>query len=210
MHATKQSTDQRGAMETIQKQPFGHWLLIAVAIGLGAYASGGSCRPLSATARRAAATTPRSAGWPPPPAAVAYAALCPWRSRSCWASSSQSSSNPHKQDRRRARVARRPVPGRRGGPVLRRRRALPGVQGPLEASSSMRTRPSRSAKRRSADHRDRRRRTPRADGRVRPDRLFVLKAAIDYDPQRPSAWTAPCPARPPELRTVPAGRSRSD
>ena len=38
MHATRQSTDQRGAMETIQNQPFGHWLLIAVAIGLGAYA----------------------------------------------------------------------------------------------------------------------------------------------------------------------------
>jgi hypothetical protein len=30
-------TNQRGAMETIQKQPFGHWLLIAVAVGLGGY-----------------------------------------------------------------------------------------------------------------------------------------------------------------------------
>jgi hypothetical protein len=27
MHATRQSTDQRGAMETIQNQPFGHCVL---------------------------------------------------------------------------------------------------------------------------------------------------------------------------------------
>src|SRR4249919_3396656 len=38
LHSTKQATDQRGAMETIRHQPFGHWLLIAVAIGLGGYA----------------------------------------------------------------------------------------------------------------------------------------------------------------------------
>ena len=30
--------DPRGAMETIQREPFGHWLLIAVAVGLGGYA----------------------------------------------------------------------------------------------------------------------------------------------------------------------------
>jgi hypothetical protein len=37
MHAGKERTDQRGAMQTIQDQPFGHWLLIIVAIGLGGY-----------------------------------------------------------------------------------------------------------------------------------------------------------------------------
>lgn len=38
MHSSNKATDQRGAMETIQKQPLGHWLLIAIAIGLGGYA----------------------------------------------------------------------------------------------------------------------------------------------------------------------------
>ena len=39
IHAGNETTNQRGAMQTIQQQPFGHWLLIAVAIGLGAYAA---------------------------------------------------------------------------------------------------------------------------------------------------------------------------
>ena len=38
LHASKSPTDQRGAMETIQHQPFGHGLLIAIAVGLGGYA----------------------------------------------------------------------------------------------------------------------------------------------------------------------------
>jgi hypothetical protein len=38
-HATPgSSANQKGALETIAKQPLGHWLLIVVAIGLGAYA----------------------------------------------------------------------------------------------------------------------------------------------------------------------------
>jgi len=37
-HASSRPSDQRGAMEKIQHQPFGHGLLIAVAIGLGGYA----------------------------------------------------------------------------------------------------------------------------------------------------------------------------
>jgi hypothetical protein len=37
MHAGSRSADQRGAMETIQQQPLGHWLLVAVAIGLAGY-----------------------------------------------------------------------------------------------------------------------------------------------------------------------------
>ena len=37
MHAGSRSADQRGAMHAIQQQPFGHWLLVAVAIGLGGY-----------------------------------------------------------------------------------------------------------------------------------------------------------------------------
>lgn len=37
-HSTQTPADQSGAMETIDRQPFGHWLLVAVAAGLGAYA----------------------------------------------------------------------------------------------------------------------------------------------------------------------------
>lgn len=38
MHAgSNRPADQRGAMETIQQQPLGHWLLLAVAIGLAGY-----------------------------------------------------------------------------------------------------------------------------------------------------------------------------
>ena len=36
-HSTRTPADQSGAMEAIDRQPFGHWLLVAVAAGLGAY-----------------------------------------------------------------------------------------------------------------------------------------------------------------------------
>ncbi len=38
IHSSNEKTNQRGAMQTIEKQPFGHGLLVAVAIGLGGYA----------------------------------------------------------------------------------------------------------------------------------------------------------------------------
>ena len=38
IHSSNEKTNQRGAMQAIEKQPFGHGLLIAVAIGLGGYA----------------------------------------------------------------------------------------------------------------------------------------------------------------------------
>jgi len=38
IHSSNEKTNQRGAMQTIEHQPFGHALLIAVAIGLGGYA----------------------------------------------------------------------------------------------------------------------------------------------------------------------------
>ena len=37
MHAGSRPANQRGAMEAIQQQPLGHWLLVAVAIGLAGY-----------------------------------------------------------------------------------------------------------------------------------------------------------------------------
>src|ERR671934_356610 len=39
VHAGGRVTDQRGALTTVNRQPFGHWLLVAVAIGLGGYAA---------------------------------------------------------------------------------------------------------------------------------------------------------------------------
>ena len=38
IHSSNEKTNQRGALQTIEKQPFGHGLLVAVAIGLGGYA----------------------------------------------------------------------------------------------------------------------------------------------------------------------------
>ena len=38
IHSSNEKTNQRGAMQSIEEQPFGHWLLVAVAVGLGGYA----------------------------------------------------------------------------------------------------------------------------------------------------------------------------
>jgi hypothetical protein len=89
-------TNQRGALETIQKQPFGHWLLIAVAVGLGGYAlwrfvqaafghgpEGGGDH--SVFGRIVAAAS-----------GCAYAAMCALAASVLAGASRQSSSNPHK------------------------------------------------------------------------------------------------------------------
>jgi Domain of Unknown Function (DUF1206) len=88
--------DQRGALETIQKQPFGHWLLIAIAVGLGGYAlwrfvqayfghgpEGGGDH--SAFGRVVAAAS-----------GCAYAAMCALAVSLLLGASSRSSSTPHK------------------------------------------------------------------------------------------------------------------
>lgn len=97
LHAGNEATNQRGAMETIQQQPFGHWLLIAVAVGLGAYSAwrfvqafvgqgpeGGGDH--STFGRIAAAAS-----------GCAYAAFCVLAITILLGSSSSSSSNPHRQ-----------------------------------------------------------------------------------------------------------------
>jgi uncharacterized protein DUF1206 len=96
-HTTpKTPTNQKGALETIDKQPLGHWLLIVVAAGLGAYAvwrfvqayvghgpeGGGDA---SAFGRVSAAAS-----------GVAYLAMCALAVSILLGSSSQSSSSPHK------------------------------------------------------------------------------------------------------------------
>jgi Domain of Unknown Function (DUF1206) len=96
-HATpKTPTNQKGALETIDKQPLGHWLLIVVAAGLGAYAlwrfvqayvghgpEGGGDD--SAFGRISAAAS-----------GVAYLAMCALAISILAGASSQSSSSPHK------------------------------------------------------------------------------------------------------------------
>jgi hypothetical protein len=97
VHAGNETTNQRGAMRTIEHQPFGHWLLIVVAIGLGAYSvwrfvqafagqgpEGGGDH--STFGRIAAAAS-----------GCAYAGLCVLAVTILLGSSSSSSSNPHKQ-----------------------------------------------------------------------------------------------------------------
>jgi hypothetical protein len=96
MHAGARA-DQRGAMEKIQHQPFGHWLLIAIAIGLGSYSAwrfvqayvgsgpeGGGDH--STLGRIAAAGS-----------GCAYAVMCALAISILLGTSSRSSSSPHKQ-----------------------------------------------------------------------------------------------------------------
>jgi hypothetical protein len=97
MHkGSSRPTNQRGALETIQKQPFGHWLLIAVAVGLGGYAlwrfvqaafgqgpEGGGDH--STFGRIVAAAS-----------GCAYTAMCALAVSVLAGASSHSSSNPHK------------------------------------------------------------------------------------------------------------------
>jgi hypothetical protein len=96
-HTTPGSpTNQRGALETIEKQPLGHWLLIVVAAGLGAYAiwrfvqayvghgpEGGGDG--STFGRISAAAS-----------GCAYLAMCALAVSILTGASSQSSSSPHK------------------------------------------------------------------------------------------------------------------
>jgi hypothetical protein len=96
MHSSTKATDQRGAMEAIQKQAFGNWLLIAVAVGLGGYAlwrfvqaivgqgpQGGGDH---STIGRIIATS----------SGVAYAGMCALAVSILVGSSSHSSTSPHK------------------------------------------------------------------------------------------------------------------
>jgi Domain of Unknown Function (DUF1206) len=95
-HSTRTPTDQTGAMQAIDRQPFGHGLLVAVAIGLGGYAlwrflqavagqgpEGGGDH--STTGRIAAAAS-----------GCVYAVLCALAVSILVGSSSNTSSSPHR------------------------------------------------------------------------------------------------------------------
>ena len=96
LHAPSSPSNQRGALETIQKQPFGHWLVIAVAIGLGAYA-------LWQFVQAAFGYGPEGGGDPSvigrisaAASGCAYAGLCALAVAIVVGASSRSSGNPHK------------------------------------------------------------------------------------------------------------------
>lgn len=96
MHTGGTATNQRGALETIQKQPFGHWLLIAVAVGLGGYAL---WRLVQAIAGHGPEGGGDQSGFGRASAAAsgcAYAGMCILAVSILMGASSQSSSNPHK------------------------------------------------------------------------------------------------------------------
>ncbi len=97
MHSAKNATDQRGAMETIQKQPFGHWLLIAVAVGLGGYALWRFVQAVVGQGPEGGgdhSTMGRIVAFC---SGVAYAGLCALAVSILLGASSGSSNNPHKQ-----------------------------------------------------------------------------------------------------------------
>jgi hypothetical protein len=96
MHSGGTPTNQRGALETIQKQPFGHWLLIAVAVGLGGYAL---WRFVQAAIGHGPEGGGDGSGFGRVSAAAsgcAYAGMCALAVSILIGASSQSSSNPHK------------------------------------------------------------------------------------------------------------------
>jgi Domain of Unknown Function (DUF1206) len=89
-------TNQRGALETVQRQPLGHWLLIAVAVGLAGYAL---WRFVQAFFGRG----PEGGGDPSAfgriaafASGCAYAAMCALAVSILLGASSRTSSNPHK------------------------------------------------------------------------------------------------------------------
>jgi Domain of Unknown Function (DUF1206) len=96
IHSGSRPANQRGAMETIQQQPLGHWLLVAVAIGLGGYSlwrfvqayfgSGPEGGGDHSTMGRVIAAA----------SGCAYAALCVLAVTILLGTSSSSSSNPHR------------------------------------------------------------------------------------------------------------------
>ena len=202
-------TNQRGALETIQRQPFGHWLLIAVAVGLGGYALWRFVQASSATAPRAAATV----GLRPHrrlASGIAYPAMCALAVSILLGTSSQRSSNPHNSA---AGVLGWPggqyIVGAAG--VLFIGVALyQGYKGVsrkfLEEDKTDQMGPFV----RALDHPHRRGRPPRPDGGIRPDRHLRAQGGDRLRRRaRPSASTArwrSSPTRPTATSCSPSPR----
>ena len=165
------TTDQQGALKTIAGQPFGKVLLVLVAIGLAGYA-------LWRLVRAAIGHGPetgeddakdRISGLV---SGIAYAALCVTAVKILIGELEQQQLEQDREgDRRRARLAARPVPRHRRGARRPRRRRRPGAQGDqAEVPRGLEDRADEPG-RRPGVHRGRRLRAPRAGRRLRPDRL---------------------------------------
>jgi len=96
MHSTQKRTDQKGAMETIDHQPFGHWLLIAVAVGLGGYALWRFVQAIFGQGPEGGGDHSTMGRIIAAASGVAYAGMCALAISILLGSSSQSSSSPHK------------------------------------------------------------------------------------------------------------------
>ena len=97
MHSGNQATNQQGAMHKIEHQPFGHALLVIVAVGLGAYAVWRFVQAFTGSGPEGGgdhSTFGRVAAFG---SGCAYAALCVLAVTILLGSSSSSSSNAHKQ-----------------------------------------------------------------------------------------------------------------
>jgi hypothetical protein len=96
IHSSNKRTNQRGAMETIEKQPFGHGLLVAVAIGLGGYALWRFVQAVAGHGPEGGGDSSTMGRVVAASSGICYAALCVLAVSVLLGSSSQSSSSPHK------------------------------------------------------------------------------------------------------------------
>ncbi len=96
IHSSNEKTNQRGAMQTIEKQPFGHWLLIAVAVGLGGYALWRFVQAFFGHGPEGGGDSSKTGRVIAASSGVCYAVMCALAVAILLGSSSQSSSSPHK------------------------------------------------------------------------------------------------------------------
>lgn len=89
-------TNQRGALETIQRQPFGHWLLVATAIGLGGYSLWRFVQAVAGQGPEGGGDHSTLGRVSAAVSGCAYAGMCALAVSLLLGASSQSSSNPHR------------------------------------------------------------------------------------------------------------------
>lgn len=94
-HTSSRPSDQRGAMEKIQHQPFGHGLLIAVAIGLGGYALWRFVQALYGTGPEGGGDSSTMGRIVALGSGIAYLAMCALAISVLLGTSSRKSSSPH-------------------------------------------------------------------------------------------------------------------
>jgi hypothetical protein len=97
IHTTPSTpTNQRGALQTIEKQPLGHWLLIVVAAGLGAYAIWRFVQAYAGHGPEGGGDESTFGRVSAAASGCAYLAMCALAVSILLGSSSGSSSSPHK------------------------------------------------------------------------------------------------------------------